>query len=65
MVMASVIDLPEDIPESVLTKRPLVDCYYNLLSSISVPIFRATYEEEKFKRTYEYQIWAFKRWDRA
>jgi spermidine synthase len=61
LVMANTVDLPGDIPESVLTKRPLIDCYYNLLSSIAASALRAIYFEEKFRRLYEYQIWAFKR----
>jgi len=56
LVMANVVDLPEDIPESVLTKRPLIDCYFQLLSSIAASALRAIYVEEKLERIYEYQI---------
>jgi trans-aconitate methyltransferase len=59
LVMANTIDLPENIPESAITRRPLVDCYYNLLSSLADPAQRATYFDEKLGRVYEYQIWAF------
>jgi len=41
LVMANVVDLPEDIPESVLTKRPLIDCYFQLLSSIAASALKA------------------------
>ncbi len=59
LVMANTIDLPEDIPESGITRRPLIDCYYHMLSSLCAPAMRAEYLEEKFGRVYEYQIWAF------
>lgn len=62
LVMANTIDLPEDIPESVITRRPLIDCYYRLLSSLCVPAMKSTYLDEKFGRVYEYQIWAFSRY---
>lgn len=61
LVMANAVDLPEDIPESLVTKRPLMDCYYHLLSSIASPAQKAVYVEEKLGRIYEYQIWAFLR----
>ncbi len=61
LVMANAVDLAEDIPESTVTKRPLIDCYYNLLASLATPALRAVYVEEKLGRIYEYQIWAFKR----
>lgn len=59
LVMANTVDLPEDIPESVITRRPIIDCYYHLLSSLAAPALKATYFDEKFDRVYEYQIWAF------
>ncbi len=59
LVMANTVDLPEDIPESVITRRPIIDCYYRLLSSLAAPALKATYFDEKFGRVYEYQIWAF------
>jgi SAM-dependent methyltransferase len=61
LVMANAVDLPEDIPESEVTKRPLIDCYYHLLSNLAAPAVRAVYVEEKLGRVYEYQIWAFER----
>jgi trans-aconitate methyltransferase len=61
LVMANAVDLPEDIPESEVTKRPLIDCYYHLLSSLAAPAVKAVYVEEKLGRVYEYQIWAFER----
>lgn len=61
MVMANTVDLPEDIPESVITRRPIIDCYYHLLSSLAAPALKATYFDKKFDRVYEYQIWAFSR----
>ncbi|HSD57068.1 MAG TPA: class I SAM-dependent methyltransferase [Methanotrichaceae archaeon] len=59
LVMANTVDLPEDIPESVITKRPIMDCYYRLISSLAASAQKATYFDEKFGRVYEYQIWAF------
>jgi hypothetical protein len=51
--MSNTVDQPEDIHEPLLTKRPLIDCYYNLLSSIAAPACRAIYVEEKLGRIYE------------
>ncbi len=59
LVMANTVDLPEDIPESVITRRSIIDCYYHLLFSLAAPALKATYFDEKFGRVYEYQIWAF------
>jgi SAM-dependent methyltransferase len=59
LVMANTVDLPKDIPESVITRRPIIDCYYQMLSSLATPVQKATYFDEKFGRVYEYQIWAF------
>ncbi len=61
LVMANTIDLPEDIPESTITMRPLIDCYYHMLSDFCKPAMKATYHDLKFGRVYEYQIWAFSR----
>jgi hypothetical protein len=59
LVMANTVGLPEGIPEHVVTKRPIIDCYYSLLSSLALPILKSNYLEDKLGRTYEYQIWAF------
>jgi SAM-dependent methyltransferase len=61
LVTANTLDLPESIPESALTKRPLIDCYYIMLTSLVSPISRSTYVEEKLSKMYEYQIWAFEK----
>ncbi len=61
LVMANTVDLPEDIPESAITKRPIIDCYYNLISSQAGLALKAKYIENKLGRIYEYQIWAFER----
>lgn len=61
LIMANVVDLPEDIPESAITERPIIDCYYDLISSQIGPAMRAIYTENKLGRIYEYQIWAFER----
>ena len=61
LITANTLDLPESIPESAVTKRPLIDCYYIMLSSLVSPISRSTYVEEKLNRMYEYQIWAFEK----
>jgi trans-aconitate methyltransferase len=59
LVMANTVDLPKDIPESVITRRAIIDCYYQMLSSLATPVQKTTYFDEKFGRVYEYQIWAF------
>jgi len=59
LVSANVVDLPEEVPESRLTRRPLIDCYCQMLSGLAVPISKAAYQEKKGKKVYEYQIWAF------
>ncbi|MGA9097469.1 MAG: class I SAM-dependent methyltransferase [Methanotrichaceae archaeon] len=61
LIMANTVDLPEDIPESAITERPIIDCYYNLISSLIGPVLKTTYTEDKYRRIYEYQIWAFER----
>jgi spermidine synthase len=61
LVTANTLDLSEGIPESAVTKRPLIDCYYVMLSSLASPISRSTYVEEKLNSMYEYQIWAFEK----
>jgi len=61
LVMANSVDLPEDIPESAVTKRPLINSYYNMLSDLAVPALRAAYVEEKLGRNYEYHLWVFQR----
>lgn len=61
LVMANVIDLPEDVPESALTKRPLVDCYRSMISSLAILVSEESYNEAKGGRRYDYKIWAFQR----
>jgi ubiquinone/menaquinone biosynthesis C-methylase UbiE len=61
-VTSNTSDLPEGIPESTVTKRPLIDCYYVMLSSLASPISRSIYVEEKLGRMYEYQTWAFEKY---
>ena len=61
LIMADTVDLPKDIPESAITERSIIDCYYNLISSLIRPVLKATYTENKLRRSYEYQIWAFER----
>lgn len=60
LIMANTVNLPQDIPESVLTKRPIIDCYYFILSILTSSSSRSTYFERKADQIYEYQIWAFK-----
>jgi predicted O-methyltransferase YrrM len=59
LLMANTVELPKDVPESAVTNRQLIDCYYHLLESLISPASRAIYVEEKQGRIYEYQIWAF------
>lgn len=61
LVMANAVDLPEDVPESAITERAIIDCYYDLISSLIAPGMKAIYAENKLGRIYEYQIWAFER----
>ena len=59
LVMANTVGIPEDVPESILTIKPLIDIYYAMISSHAVPASRAFYSESKGGRIYEYQIWSF------
>lgn len=59
LVSANVVDLPEEVPESRLTRRPLIDCYCQMLSGLALPISKTIYHEKKGTVVYEYQIWAF------
>ncbi len=61
LMMANSVDLPENIPESAVTKRPFIESYHSLLSNLVLPVLKAAYTEEKLGRKYEYQIWAFQR----
>jgi len=61
LIMANTVNLPEAIPESAVTIRPLIDCYYVILSSLTAPVSKSTYVEEKLGKMYEYQIWVFKK----
>jgi hypothetical protein len=61
LVMANSVELPEDIPESAVTKRPIINSYYSLISSLAPPALKSIYAEEKMGRIYEYQIWVFQR----
>jgi ubiquinone/menaquinone biosynthesis C-methylase UbiE len=61
MVMANSVDLSRDIPEWIVTQKPLIECYYDMLSYLITPVFKSIYVEEKLGRIFEYQIWAFQR----
>ncbi|MCJ7443423.1 MAG: class I SAM-dependent methyltransferase [Methanotrichaceae archaeon] len=61
LVMANTVDLSKDLPEWIVTERPLINCYYNFLSSLITPALKSIYIEQKLGRIYEYQIWAFQR----
>jgi cyclopropane fatty-acyl-phospholipid synthase-like methyltransferase len=61
LVMANTVNLPEDLPEFTVTKRPFIDCYHNILSSLMHSVSRSTYVEEKAGSKYEYQIWTFRK----
>lgn len=62
LCMANIID-QQNAPETPLTRRPLMECYYLMLSSLAEPVHRSTHLERKAenKQTHEYQIWAFRR----
>jgi hypothetical protein len=59
--MANTVNLPESIPESVVTKRQIINFYHTILENLALPLARETYLEEKGGMRYEYLIWAFKR----
>ncbi len=61
LIMANAVNLPEEVPESAITSRPVIDCYYQLLSALAEPIEKAIYEDKKAGRIYEYQIWVFRK----
>ena len=61
LVMANSVELPADIPESAVTKRPIIDSYYSLISSLANAATKSIYAEEKMGRIYEYQLWVFQR----
>lgn len=61
LVMANTVNLPDGIPEHEVTKLPIIDCYYSLLSSLASPILKSNYSEDKMGRIYAYQIWAFEK----
>lgn len=62
LCMANIVNQP-DAPETPLTKRPIMDCYFSMLSHLAKPIHRSTYLEYKKEsgRYYEYQIWLFEK----
>lgn len=63
LVMANSVNLPEELPESTVTRRPFIECYHVILSSLILSVSKSTYVEEKAGKMYEYQIWAFARPD--
>lgn len=62
LCMANIIEQPNS-PETLLTKRPLMECYHSILCSMAIPLHRSTYRERKREDgpLYEYQIWLFRR----
>jgi predicted O-methyltransferase YrrM len=61
LIMANAVNLPGEVPESAITSRPLIDCYYQLLSALAEPVQRAIYKDKKAGQIYEYQIWLFRK----
>jgi hypothetical protein len=61
LIMANTIDLPEDLPESIMTRKPLIECYCTMLSALLAAVSGSAYMEEKLGRIYKYQIWVFER----
>jgi ubiquinone/menaquinone biosynthesis C-methylase UbiE len=61
MIMANTVDLSRDIPEWIVTQRPIIECYYRMLTHLITPVLQSIHVEEKLGRIYEYQIWAFQR----
>jgi trans-aconitate methyltransferase len=64
LVMANAVDLPEDIPESSLISKALMECYLSMLSSLIEPVSQDAYQDTKGEHTYNYEIWAFLRLSR-
>jgi hypothetical protein len=61
LITANTLDLPERIPESVITRRPIIESYYIMLARLATPISNSSYIEEKLGRMYEYQVWGFQK----
>ena len=62
LCMANIINQTEG-PESPLTKRQIMECYFSMLSNFIKPINKSIYLEYKKEsgRHNEYQIWLFER----
>jgi|GEM_PF-808938 ubiquinone/menaquinone biosynthesis C-methylase UbiE len=66
LCMANIVDQPEG-PEAPLTERPIIECYFSLLSRLMDNIHKSSHFEEKFERKlgrnmhYNYQIWIFRK----
>lgn len=62
LCMANIID-QKDAPETPLTRRPIIKCYFSLLSHFTEPIHSSSYLDYKLEsnKYYEYQIWIFEK----
>jgi trans-aconitate methyltransferase len=65
LCMANIIEQKHS-EETVLNMRPVMECYYTLLSSLAVPVHRSTYWKIKKESNtiHEYQIWLFQKMDK-
>lgn len=62
LCMANIID-QQDAPETPLTRRPIMKCYFALLSHFVKPVLSSSYLEHKKESNqyHEYQIWLFEK----
>lgn len=60
LCMANIIN-QHNAPETPLTKKPIMDCYFSIISNLTKLVHISTYLEHKKEsgRDYEYQIWIF------
>jgi len=58
---ANIIEQP-NAPETPITRRPLMEFYFNAFAWALTPVRRAIYEQYKSedKATFEYQVWVFR-----
>lgn len=62
LCMANIID-QKNAPETPLTRRQIIRCYFSLLSHFAKPVHSSSYLEYKKEssRYHEYQIWLFEK----
>lgn len=60
---ANIIDQPFPYPEAPLTRKPVMEAYYAMMSGLSQPVYFSKHKEwkEEEKNTFEYEIRAFRK----